>query len=195
LLGMRPLLQDEIAERHGRRTDEGGIAADTPDGPVIVTAMAGWHVIGGGCVLAVAARSHVDGDPFALDEDLHGAAGEPHLDLAAREPVGDAIEMALDIDVVVDTDTAHAPFGEDIGFGRHGLERWPIEFFEQLPAGQPEPADRSLLVEPLEQLADHENDFRRSAIAAISRALHRGDGRYQGCRDVPAMVLSRWAVL
>jgi len=78
-------------------------------------------VVGGGRVLAVAARSHVHGDPLALDEDLHGAAGEPHLDLAAREAIGNAVEVALDIDVVVDTDTAHAPFGEDIGLGRQGL--------------------------------------------------------------------------
>jgi hypothetical protein len=52
--------------------------------------------------------------------------------------------VALDIDVVVDTDTAHAPFGEGIGLGRQGFEPQPIEFFEELPAGHPEPADRSL---------------------------------------------------
>jgi len=88
LLGMRPPLQDEFAERRGCRTDEGGVPADTTDGPVGVTAMAGRHVVGGGGVLAVAARSHVHGDALALDEDLHGAAGEPYLDLATGEPVG-----------------------------------------------------------------------------------------------------------
>ena len=62
--------------------------------------------------------------------------------------------MALDIDVVVDADTAHAPFGEDIRLGRQGLERRPVELFEQLPARDAEPTDRPLLVEPLEQLAD-----------------------------------------
>ena len=36
------------------------------------------HVVGRGHVLAVA-------DPLALDEDLYGAAVEPHLDLAPRE--------------------------------------------------------------------------------------------------------------
>ena len=88
LLGMRPPLQDEFAERRGCRTDEGSVPADTADGPVGVTAMAGRHVVGGGGVLAVAARSHVHGDALALDEDLHGAAGEPYLDLATGEPVG-----------------------------------------------------------------------------------------------------------
>jgi hypothetical protein len=93
-------------------------------------------------------------NPLALGEDLHGSAGEAHLDLVAREAVGNAVEVALDIDVVVDADPAHAPFREDIGVNRQRLEQRPIEFFEELPAGDAEPADRALLVEPLEQLAD-----------------------------------------
>src|SRR5436309_12434006 len=87
LVRMRPLLQDEIAERSGCWADERGVPPDAADGPVGVTAMAGRHVIGGGGVLAIAARAHVHGDALALDEDLHAAAGEPHLDLAAREAV------------------------------------------------------------------------------------------------------------
>jgi hypothetical protein len=114
--------------------------------------MTGWHVVGRGRVLAVAARPQVHGDPLSLDEDLHGAGGEPHLHLAPREAVGNAVKVAVDIDVVVDTDPAHAPFGEDIGLGRQGLERRSAEFFEQLPPRDPEPADRLLLIEPVEQL-------------------------------------------
>src|SRR5437773_12582750 len=79
LLGVRPVLQDKIAERDGCRPDEGGVPADTADSPVGVTAMTGRHMVGSGRVLAIAARSHVDSDPLALDEDLHGAAGEPPL--------------------------------------------------------------------------------------------------------------------
>src|SRR5580704_700487 len=59
LLGVRPLLQDELAQRRGCRTDERGVPAYTVDGPVGITAMAGRHVVGRGGVLAVAARSHV----------------------------------------------------------------------------------------------------------------------------------------
>jgi Recombinase len=121
LLWVRPLLQDLFAERRGCRTDERGVPADTVDGPVGITAMAGRHVVGRGGVLAVAARSHVHGDSLALDADLHGAAGEPHLDITAREPVRNAVEVALRLDVVVDSDPAHAPLGEDVGFGRQGL--------------------------------------------------------------------------
>jgi hypothetical protein len=39
--------------------------------------------------------------------------GEPHLDLGACEAVGNAVEVALD--VVVDANLAHVPFGADVG--------------------------------------------------------------------------------
>ena len=49
---------------------------------------------------------------------------------------------------------AHAPFGEDIRLRRRGLEHGPTELFKEMPAADLEPADRSFLVEPREQLAD-----------------------------------------
>jgi hypothetical protein len=39
----------------------------------------------------------------------------------------------LDLDVVIDADPAHAPFGEDVRLDRQRLECWPVEFLEQLP--------------------------------------------------------------
>ncbi len=94
------------------------------------------------------------GDPLALDEDLHGARGETHLDFGAREAVGDAVEVASDIDVIVDADPAQAPFGKHVRLDRQRLERWSVELFQELPAGAPETADRPLLVEPQKQFAD-----------------------------------------
>jgi hypothetical protein len=96
----------------------------------------------------------VYGDALALDEDLHGAAGETYLDLGTREAVGNAVEVAFDIDVVINANAAHAPFGEHIGLDWQGLERRPVEFFKQLPARDAEPADGALLVELLEQFAN-----------------------------------------
>ena len=71
------------------------------------------------------------GDPLALEEDLDGARRQPHLDLGAGEAVRDAVEVGLDLDVVVDADPAQPPFGEGIGLARQGLERRPVEFLEQ----------------------------------------------------------------
>jgi len=101
-------------------------------------------VIGRGRVLAVGASTHVRGDSLALDEVLHRAGGEPHLDLAPREAVGDAVEAALDLDVVLDPDPAHAPFGEDVGLARQRLERRPSELPEAAAAGSPRAGDREL---------------------------------------------------
>jgi hypothetical protein len=51
---------------------------------------------------------------------------------------------------------------------RQGLEQRPIEFFEELPAGNAEPADRALLVEPLEQLADRRVQLGKAVEPAIA---------------------------
>ena len=50
-------------------------------------------------------------DPLALQKDLNGARCQPHLDLAPGKVVGDAVEMALELDMVIDADPANAPFG------------------------------------------------------------------------------------
>ena len=75
---------------------------------------------------------------------------QPHLDLAASEAVRDAVEVRLDLDMVVDADPAQPPFGEGVGFAGQFLEVRPVEFLEQRAAGDAEPPDRPLLVELLQ---------------------------------------------
>src|SRR6202012_4123384 len=98
-----------------------------------------------------AARSYMSGDPLAPGEDLHGACGEAHLDFGAGKAVGNAVEVMIDVDVIVDADAAQAPFGEHVGLDRQGLERRPVEFFQELPACASDAADRPFLIEPQEQ--------------------------------------------
>jgi len=90
----------------------------------------------------------MDGDPFASGEYLDATAGEPNLDLGAGEAMRHAVIMLVDVDVVIDSDTASAPFGEHVGLGRQGLERRPVEFFEQLAPRHTETPDRALVVQP-----------------------------------------------
>ena len=94
------------------------------------------------------------GNALALQEDLDGARRQPHLDLTTGEAVRDAVEVSLDLDVVIDADPPQPPFGIGIGFARQRLEVRPVEFLEQRPAGHAEAADRPLLVELAQQLAD-----------------------------------------
>lgn len=58
------------------------------------------------------------GNPLALSEDLDSPAGQPHLHLAAGKAVGNAVEVMLDLDLVINADPSNAPFGEDKRVGR-----------------------------------------------------------------------------
>jgi hypothetical protein len=86
-------------------------------------------------------------DPLALEKDLNSARRQPHLDLAAGKAVRDAVEMALELDMVIDADPANAPLGKAIGLRRQRVEVGPIELFEQRPAGDTEAPDRAFVVE------------------------------------------------
>src|SRR5512144_301539 len=113
------------------------------------------------------------GDPLALQKELDGARRQPHLDLAAGEAIGNAVEMTLDLDMVIDTHPAQAPFGKAIGLGGQALEVRPIEFLEQGAAGDPEAADRSLLIELPQQLADRRIEFGQTVKAAMPQSAEQ----------------------
>jgi hypothetical protein len=130
LLGVGPLLENEIAERRGCRPDEGGVSTDAAYGPVSITAMTGWHVVGDGGVLAVAASALMRGNALTSGKNLHGPTGEADLDLGAGEAVGHAVEVLLDLDVIIDADPADAPLRKHVRLDRQGLECRPVEFFE-----------------------------------------------------------------
>ena len=130
LFGMWPTLQDQLAQGRRGRTDRGGLAADAIEGPVGISPMARRHVIGDGGMAVIAAGAQMRGDPLALEEDLDGTRRQPHLDLAASEAVGHAVEVSLDLDVVIDADPPQPPFGEGVGLVWQALQVRPIEFLE-----------------------------------------------------------------
>ena len=98
-------------------------------------------------VPVVAAGAQMSGDALALEKDLDGARGQPHLDFATSKAVRDAVEVTFELDMVVDADPTQAPLGKAIGFCRQRLEIGPVELFEQRPAGDTEPPDRAFVVE------------------------------------------------
>src|SRR5215210_1430714 len=105
-------------------------AANALDGPVGIAPVARRHVIGDGGVAVIAAGAQMRRDPLALEKDLDGARRQPHLDLTAGEAVRDAVEMRLDLDVVIDADAPQAPFGKGIGLAWQCLQMRPVEFLE-----------------------------------------------------------------
>src|SRR4051812_22733081 len=154
LLGMRPFGQDHVAQQKGRGADPAGLGANTVDRPVGVAPMRGRHVLGNGGVLAVPADPAMDGDALAAQEDLDGSRRQTDLDLLARVAVRGAVVVAVDLDMVVEPDPASPPLGQHVGLHRQRLQRWPVELFEQLPAGDAQAADGTLLVETHQQFAD-----------------------------------------
>src|SRR5271170_2862788 len=85
LFGMRPALQNQLAQGRRRGPDLGGFTANALDGPVGIAPVARRHVIGDGGVAAIAAGAQMCGDPLTLQKDLDGARRQPDLDLAAGE--------------------------------------------------------------------------------------------------------------
>src|SRR5438270_7318446 len=108
--------------------------------------MARRHVLGYRGVPMLAARTQMSSDPLALQKDLNSARRQPHLDLAAGKAVGDAVEMAVELDMVIDADPANAPLGKAIGLSRQRVEIGPIELLEQRPAGDTEAPDRAFVI-------------------------------------------------
>src|SRR5258705_11609934 len=169
LFWMRPMLQDQLTERHRRRSDQARVGADALDRPAAVPPMAERHVFRYRRVFVFAAHAHVGGDPLALEEDFDRPRGQPRVDLGAGEAMGDAIVMSGDLDVIVDTDAAHPPFGELVRFARKGLQRRTIDLFKQLPARYAEPPDRALFVEMRHQLTDRRVDLRQAVKSSMAQ--------------------------
>jgi hypothetical protein len=131
------------------------------------------HVVGHRGVLVGGAHALMGGDALAPGEELDGAGGEPRLDFDAGEAMGDAVVVALDLDMVVDADAAHAPLGEHVGLGRQRLERRPVDLFEQLAAGHAQPPDRPRLVEVCQELAKRGVDLGEAEERAVAQTAEQ----------------------
>jgi hypothetical protein len=136
---MRPALQDQLAQRGSSWADRRGLAANALDRPVGVSPMARRHVLGHGGVPMITAGAQMSGNPLALQKDLDGSRRQPHLHLATGKAVGDAVEMTFELDVVIDTNPADAPFGKAVGLRRQRVKVGPVELFEERPAGDTGP--------------------------------------------------------
>src|SRR4029077_12772217 len=120
-------------------------------------------------VLVVAAHALMRGDALTLVENLDGTGSEARLDFGADEAMRDAVVVRLDLDVIVDTDPADSPLGEHVRALRQGLERRPVDLLRQLAAGDAEPPDRPLLVEPRQQLGDRRVDLGEAVEGAVAQ--------------------------
>jgi hypothetical protein len=169
LLGMWSAAQDHFDQGGGVGADGGGFALDALMGPAGVAAMSRRHVLWHGGVAAAQAAQQMAGDPLAPVEQLDRALGDARLDLLAQQAVRHRVIMAVDIDVVVESDAALAPLGVDVGLDRQSGERRPVELVEQLAATDAEPAHRPA-VELAEQLHDGGIELGQREEALVAQA-------------------------
>jgi len=74
-------------------------------------------------VVAPSVRRHA----LVAVQDLEGARRVADLDLLADQLVRHAVEVVLDLDVVVDVDAAQLPPRQDVSSGRRGPQRRAVE--------------------------------------------------------------------
>jgi hypothetical protein len=170
LFGMGAVLQDHLAEQIDRRPDGERLAQDALYGPVGVAAMAGRHVFRQGGVLSVTGAAHVDRDPGALEEDLDAARRGADFDAGAGMAIGHGVEVAVDIDVIVQADFAQAPLGQGIGLNRQSPEPRRVDLLEKLSASAADMAQGALIVERRQQLADGGVDFGQAVEPPMAQA-------------------------
>ena len=88
---------------------------------------------------------------------------------APGEAIGDAVIVSGDLDVIIDADAAAAPLREIVRLCWQGFQRRTIDLFEQLPARHAEPADRTLLVEMRQKVADRRVDLRQAIKCPVTQ--------------------------
>ena len=88
------------------------------------------------------------GDPLSLQEHLNRPRRQAHLDAGAGVAIGDRVEVALDVDMIVEADLAHAPLSQGIGLGRQGHQPGGVDLLEQLTTGAADVTQDALIVEP-----------------------------------------------
>ena len=87
-----------------------------------------------GGIAAFYKAAAVGGDPFATTQHLHHAVGQAHVELFSYQLVGDAVEVALHLDVVVDVYPCLFKQGKLVGAGRQGPKRRFFQFLKDLMA-------------------------------------------------------------
>ena len=96
---------------------------------------------------AVARVADMGGDTLALAEHLHRARREADFELVFGEAVGNAVIVVLDLHMIVEPGAPNPPLGVNVRLRGQRLERWPVQFFKELLAGDAEATQRAAPVD------------------------------------------------
>ena len=118
LLGMRPT-RENLLDEGGRLWSHGGAPPNQAGGaPLRVRPVGVGHVLGDRREAAGVMTAAMHSDPRAPLKHFHGRGREPEIDGLVNESIRDGVQMALDIDVIVDVHARLAPLGVDEALGR-----------------------------------------------------------------------------
>src|SRR5690606_29190070 len=95
----------------------------------------------------------VGGHTLAVMEDLDGPISDPGPQRPLQKLVGHRVVMPLDLDMVIEADTALEPVGIRVGAGRKGAEGRTVELHKQVAPTGAKMAGY-LTVQPGQQVAD-----------------------------------------
>ena len=169
LLGQRPGVDDRGDQRGAGWADSERPACEALRGPLQPALVAGGHVLLEGGVPAALVAADVAGDAGVLVEALHRGRGVAQVDLFADQPVGNAVVVALELDVIVDVHGGPLPLGELVGLCGQRLEFGPVDLLEGLT-----PAAGQLLegpeVELFQQLGDAPVELSQAEEALVADA-------------------------
>ena len=90
-----------------------------------------------GGILVFFITAPMTGDTLVFKHDLHSICRQPGLQLFLAKLTGNAIEMMINFDVVVDVRPDLLAFGVYIGSGRQGLQSRTVKRFVETPPAAP----------------------------------------------------------
>ena len=113
-------------------------------------------VVRGKATLHVAAgmRRHA----LTFQEQLHRLVRQAHLHFAVHQLIRHAVQMPVDLHMVIDVDLGLAPRRGLVGLARQRQQRGPVQLLEEFPAGTRQLLER-LPVDFLQELPDSRVQF------------------------------------
>ncbi len=104
-----------------------------------------------------------------LRNTSHRARRDANVELVFGEAVGNAVIVIPGFDMIIETGAAHPPLGINIRLRRQRPELGPVKLFEELPAGDAEPAQRAALVDVGEHLLNGLVQLRQTVKDAVTQ--------------------------
>jgi hypothetical protein len=142
---MRPLGEDAGDDAARRRAGLLGPGDQARRRPLGMGAMRAGHVVDLSRIPATAGETEVHRHATTLEEDFDRGGRKPGVDPLVHELIRHAIEVVVDLDVIVDVGPTVFPFRQLVSGHRQGLQRRLIQLGEERTAADPQACHRAVI--------------------------------------------------